>query len=135
MEGFGTFRTYTATEAAQAIGVSRSMMYRMIQDGEVRALDLGQGHRMRISETELARVSGNAEDDGAIDDVPQTITVRDACRLTGLSLQTIYDAIDSGRLPAFMPTGARRGIRIRRADLVDIVCGRKTSGRRRSRTE
>lgn len=135
MEGFGTFRTYTATEAAQAIGVSRSMMYRMIQDGEVRALDLGQGHRMRISETELARVSGNADDDGTIDDVPQTITVRDACRLTGLSLQTIYDAIDSGRLPAFMPTGARRGIRIRRADLVDIVCGRKTSGGRRSRTE
>jgi excisionase family DNA binding protein len=122
MEGYGAFRTFTATEAAAELGIARTTVYRMIKSGEIQTLPLGPRHRVRISSAELARVSGAAGEAGTADDAPQVVTVMEASRITGLSVRTLYDAIDSGVLPAFMPAGAQRGIRIRRADLARAVC-------------
>ena len=44
------------------------------------------------------------------------LTVRDVAELTGSGVHTIYDAIKAGELPARVPNGCVRGMRVRRSD-------------------
>lgn len=49
-------RAYTILEAAQLLGVSKHYVYTRIQDGEIKATDLGEGRtKYRVTAAELRR--------------------------------------------------------------------------------
>lgn len=54
------------------------------------------------------------------------LTVAQAAQLAGRGERTLYDAIRQGRLDARTPNGLRRGMRIRRGDLMQWMEGQRT---------
>lgn len=52
------------------------------------------------------------------------LTVRRVAELTGRDVHTIYAAIDRGDLPAKVPNGLTRGMRVRRSDAMAWMEGK-----------
>lgn len=48
----------------------------------------------------------------------QWLTVKEAATMAGHCVHTIYDAIEAGEIPSYMPNGLKRGRKVRRADVV-----------------
>lgn len=53
-----TARTYTTTEVAEVLGLSRATVQKLVRDGKIRTLDLGV-RKILVSEAELKRVLGD----------------------------------------------------------------------------
>ena len=48
----------------------------------------------------------------------QWLSVKEAARMSGRAIHTVYDAIEAGDIPSFIPNGLTRGRKVRRSDVI-----------------